>query len=156
MKLLKEIPRDVGELNLFGTPDVSRSFCRLLTLYVRLHLFWSGLGERKVLLALYACSYSCVHGKTEAGYRSLANDVEEYSEPLKRAVEEFKDEGFVNCLAGVLLQFGPVIQQTFDVDMLRQKNVLNPIEEGDSMPLPVVKTIEVTGVEKVRRTEGRK
>jgi len=148
LQLLKSLPRDIMDLNLFGTPEVTRNFCRLLTLYVQLHLFWSDVGERKVLLALYACAYSCVHGKTEKGYAALAGDVEEYSEPLKRTVEELKDENFVNTLGNILVQFAPVLHQSFDVDMLRQKNVLNPIEEGDSMPLPVVKTIDVPGVEK--------
>ena len=35
----------------------------------------------------------------------------------------------------------PVLMMAYDTDGLRQKNVLNPIEEGDGMPLPVVAPI---------------
>ena len=148
LSLLRSLPCLIMELNLFTTPGITRHFCQLLTVYIKIHLFWSSIEERKVLLALHACAYSCVHGHTDKGYALLANVFEEYIDPLKRAVEEFKDDSFVGTLADALAQLGPVISQAFDVDMLRQKNVLNPLEEGDAMPLPVVTTIEVVGVEK--------
>jgi NCK-associated protein 1 len=109
-----------------------------MTLYIQLHIFWSMVSERKVLLATYAAAYQCVHGRSEAQYASLSGQVDNYNEPLKRAVEEFKDESFCKALGDILAHLTPVIAMAHNTDSLRQKNVLNPIEEGDAMPLPVV------------------
>ena len=92
----------------------------------------------QVLLATYAAAYQCVHGRPDSSYASLSTLVDSYNEPLKRAVEEFKDESFVKVLGDVLVQFTPIFMLALNTDGMRQKNVLNPIEEGDSMPLPVV------------------
>ena len=65
LELLKSMPSAIMQLNLTQTPQLSRDFVKLLTLYVQLHVFWSFVEERKVLLALYSCAYQCVHGRTE-------------------------------------------------------------------------------------------
>lgn len=65
LELLKSLPTAIMQLNLTQTPQLSRDFVNLLTLYVQLHMFWSFVEERKVLLALYSCAYQCVHGRTE-------------------------------------------------------------------------------------------
>ncbi|GMH69038.1 hypothetical protein TL16_g05065 [Triparma laevis f. inornata] len=138
LELLKSLPTAIMQLNLTQTPQLSRDFVNLLTLYVQLHVFWSFVEERKVLLALYSCAYQCVHGRTEKNYASLSGQVDSFNEPLKQAIEEFKDTQFQQVLGDVLNQFLPVLMTAFDTDGLRLKNVLDPIGEGDGMPLPVV------------------
>ncbi|GMI46037.1 hypothetical protein TrCOL_g12752 [Triparma columacea] len=141
LELLKALPNAILSLNLTQTPQITRDFVKLLTLYNQLHIFWSFIEERKVLLSLYSCAYHCVHGRTHKDYVSLSSQVDAYNEPLKQAAEEFKDENFQKVLGDTLIQFMPVLMTAYDTDGLRQKNVLNPIEEGDGMPLPVVAPI---------------
>ena len=163
LELLKSLPNAIMSLNLTQTPQITRDFVKLLTLYVQVHMLWSFVEERRVLLALYACAYQCVHGRTEKNYVSLSSQVDSYNDPLKQATEEvsykqkpepssishththththtpqFKDSQFQQALGDVLVQFLPVLMTAFDTDGLRLKNVLNPIGEGDGMPLPVV------------------
>lgn len=76
LDLLKDLPKNINNINLSQTPTLTRDFLSLLTLYVQLHVFWSFVTERRLLLATYAAAYMAVHGRSEKNYATLSAQVD--------------------------------------------------------------------------------
>ena len=59
--------------------------------------------------------------------------------PQNHFIHEFKHKDVV--LAPLLVQFQDVFMVRADTDTLKNKNILNPVDDGDLMGLPAVRPV---------------
>jgi len=139
LALLHEIPVDMMEIKININRNVLVAFLELLTKYAKLQLMWSSVEERKVLIAIYGTSFTFVNGSGDPMVSRLVTLLNSFEQPMRQMIDEFSQ--VASHIGDMLLQLGPSVHAARDPDALRQKNVFNPLEEGDGLALPANKPL---------------
>jgi NCK-associated protein 1 len=137
--MINSIPALTAEFKLDKSHPTMVTFMRIITDYLKLHLLMAMIDDRKTILALHLFSFQMTKRTTEPNCARVQATLKKLEKPQYSVAEEM--QGISDFVAEVILEFRESITTAFDSDKLRQKNVLNPLDEGLVMAMPTFTAI---------------
>lgn len=114
-------------------------FMHLIANYLRLHLIMSQIEERKALVSLHVFAFQVTKSKAEPNLSAVAGTILRFDKPMQTVPEELR--GISEAVGNIILEFRESMQTAFDCDKLRQRNAINPLNEGLNMVLPTLTSL---------------
>jgi len=109
-------------------------FMDLLVDYLKFYLVMSMIEEPQAALALYNHAHNHAKHFIPEETRSIYMFMSRFEKPLLQVPEDLQPVS--EAVGTVLHELQETISTAFDTEKLRQKNALNPLEEGLAMVLP--------------------
>ena len=139
LALIKETPSSFTNLKLGQNSVIIRNFFELFVAYVKVHLLWTSIEERKLIVGIYAAAYTHVHGSSDENISKVLGLLHAFASPLTQIAEEMLDVS--EWIGELLTEMYDSIFTSMQVEMLFQRMVLNPIEDLDKLTLPAYSTL---------------
>jgi NCK-associated protein 1 len=139
LELLNELPNEIMELKLWKNKGIALLFLDLLCWYMRVVMMVSSLEEKKVFVSLFNIAHAAVHNTSDISYPRVVQLINTVETPQNHFIHEFKHKDGV--LAPLICQFTDVLTVRMDTDNLKNKNIFNPVDDGDLMGLPAVRPL---------------
>lgn len=98
--------------------------------------------DRKVFVSLYNIAYGVMTSTTESSVPHVIQLMNVVENPQNHFIHEFKHRDVV--FAELIVQFQDVLIVRADTDNLKNRNILNPLDDGDLMGLPAIRPVIIT------------
>ena len=131
---INALPALVADFKLDRSQSTMCSLLRLVADYLKIHLLMAQNEDKKSLLVLHLFAYQCVKRSTESNVLAVTNTLKRFDKAMLTVSEEL--QGVSDCVGDVLLELRESMTTALNPDLLRQRNALNPLEEGMNMVLP--------------------
>mmetsp|Transcript_22496 Transcript_22496/g.56419 ORF Transcript_22496/g.56419 Transcript_22496/m.56419 type:complete len:1144 (-) Transcript_22496:147-3578(-) len=125
---------EVVALNLSENPFMTIRLLELTTLFVRLHILFSRINERKTVLSVYSRALFHKQGEQDRNFPKAATFLVDIDDPFKFCSSCFK--GFVAKLGAALVKLFPEYNVASNVNELRKQGALSLTLKPSNMTLP--------------------
>ena len=114
----------------------------LMCWYMRVIMMVASVEEKKVFVSFFNIAHGAVHNTTDVNMPRVIQLINTAESPQNHFIHEFKHRDGV--LAPLLLQFQDVLMARSDTDNLKNRNILNPVDEGDLIGLPAIRSVSIS------------